>query len=178
MGGANTQQPQMSQMMTKETMQEFTNPDGSKTIYGGDMPYYGDAKPMVVPSNNKEPLRNVEYLQPTQMKPMLKEEKVTILDPSGKEEASYAQLEKQGMSGDFDQEVIGAVKDLGKIAKKKLIDPAISAGKDAASMIFSGTNNVRYDRDAAASEFKGVKAQSKPAKSDINVTADEAMRDL
>jgi hypothetical protein len=116
--------------------------------------------------------------QPTQMQPMIKEEKVTILDPAGKEEANYARLEKQGMSDDFDQEVIGAVKDLGKMAKKKLIDPAISAGKDAASMIFSGADKVRYDRSASGGEFQGVKAQSKPAKSVINVTAEEAMKDL
>jgi hypothetical protein len=37
-------------------------------------------------------------------------------------------------------------------------------------------DNVRYDRDATGSEFKGVKA--KPAKSVINMTAEEAMKDL
>lgn len=116
--------------------------------------------------------------QQPEMYPMLKEEKVTILDPAQQEADTYARLEKQGMSDDIDQEIIGAVKDLGKMAKKNIIDPAVSAGKNAANMIFSGTNNVRYDRDAAASEFKGVKAQSKPAKSVINVTADEAMQDL
>jgi hypothetical protein len=182
--------------------------------------------------------------------PMLKQEKVTMLDPTDKEAANYARIEKQGMSDDIDQEVIGAVKDLGKMAKKNLIDPAVSAGKKAAidylefskgvpfpipavkqamvaaddKMIkyLGGTpekmesaemypmlidekyevldpilgtkikgaisptgiqqntsiDKIRYDRNASGSEFKGVKAKAKPAKSVINMTADEAMQDL
>lgn len=39
-------------------------------------------------------------------------------------------------------------------------------------------DKVRYDRNATGSEFKGVKAKAKPAKSVINMTADEAMQDL
>jgi hypothetical protein len=42
----------------------------------------------------------------------------------------------------------------------------------------TSVDKVRYDRNATGSEFKGVKAKSKPAKSVINMTADEAMQDL
>lgn len=42
----------------------------------------------------------------------------------------------------------------------------------------TSVDQVRYDRDAAGSEFKGVKAKSKPAKSLFNITAEEAMQDL
>lgn len=76
-----------------------------------------------------------------EMYPMLKQEKVTILDPAQQEADTYSRLEKQGMSDDIDQEVIGAVKDLGKMAKKNLIDPAVSAGKSAAQKLFGGTSD-------------------------------------
>jgi hypothetical protein len=161
----------------------------------------------------------MQKIQP-KMYPMLIEGTEEILDPSQQEADSYALLEKRGMSDDIDQEVIGAVKDLGKMAKKNLIDPAVSAGKDAAKKLFGGTaeemvaakmqpmliesteeildpmiatkikgmispsgiqqntsiDKIRYDRNATGSEFKGVKA--KPSKSIINMTAEEAMRDL
>lgn len=162
--------------------------------------------------------------------PVLKEEKETILDPTDAEATNYLRLEKQGMSDDFDQEVIGAVKDLGKMAKKNIVDPAISAGKNMAQKLLGGTpeenfavvemqkmpmglegavenipyaeldpryatkikgmispsgiqqntsiDKIRYDRNASGSEFKGVKAKAQPAKSIINMTADEAMQDL
>jgi len=76
MGGSNQQQQsQMYPMMKKETMQEFTNPDGSKSTYGGEKPYYGDAKPMIIPRNNNETLRNVEYLKAESAAPISKIEK-------------------------------------------------------------------------------------------------------
>jgi hypothetical protein len=52
MGGSPTQkQPaMMNQMLTKEKVFE-------------PLPYYGDSKPMAVPSNYQEPLRNMEYIK-------------------------------------------------------------------------------------------------------------------
>jgi hypothetical protein len=73
--------------------------------------------------------------------PMLKKEKYEVLDPAGEEAANYTRIEKQGMSDDFDQEVIGAVKDLGKMAKKNIVDPAISAGKNVAQKLFGDTSD-------------------------------------
>ena len=150
MGGSPTQtEPryETATMMRNDIMQKITNPDGSVEIRGGDLPYAGDKYPMVVPSNYKEPLRNMEYIKkeqaspiisgsPTQperyntarmmdtMKqetyPMLKQEKVTILDPAQQEADTYARLEKQGMSDDIDQEIIGAGKELYGMAKNKI----------------------------------------------------------
>lgn len=40
-----------------------------------DMPYYGDASPMVVPSNYKEPLRNMESVKKESAAPMTAKEK-------------------------------------------------------------------------------------------------------
>lgn len=39
-------------------------------------------------------------------------------------------------------------------------------------------DDVRYDRNATGSEFKGVKAKASPKKSIFNMTAEEAMEDL
>jgi hypothetical protein len=39
-------------------------------------------------------------------------------------------------------------------------------------------DDVRYDRNATGSEFKGVKAKASPKKSIFNMTAEEAMKDL
>jgi hypothetical protein len=65
MGGSPTlqQAETMQPMMRKEIMEEVKLPDGSTYIGGGDLPYYGDKYPMAVPSNGKEPLRNMEYIK-------------------------------------------------------------------------------------------------------------------
>lgn len=199
------------------------------------------------PNPQTNTAQTMPYAQPVDF-PV--QEKAKLITPQEQEAATYARLEKQGMSDDIDQEVIGAVKDLGKMAKKNLVDPAVSAGKKAAidyleyskgvpfpipavkramvaaddkmikylggtpekmesaemypmmvketieerdpilgtkikGMISSSgiqqntaIDNVRYDRNASGSEFKGVKAKAKPAKSLFNITAEEAMQDL
>ena len=136
MGGANIpQQQQMSPMMKKETMQEFTNSDGSKSTYGGDIPYYGDAKPMLVPSNYKPALEIIPKESMTE-RPM--SEVMSPLDPTSiisddqKEAATYARLKKQRMSDqgivslpELRKEVVGTAKELGAAINKKVIQPVI-----------------------------------------------------
>ena len=64
-------------MLAKDTIEEISLPDGTKYVGGGEMPYYGDEKPMVVPKNNQEPLRNVEYIRAESEKPLSETEKMT-----------------------------------------------------------------------------------------------------
>lgn len=68
MGGSPTQSenPSFAPMMKTEIMEKVTLPDGSTYTKGGEMPYYGDKYPMAVPSNRKEPLRNMEYIKQEQ----------------------------------------------------------------------------------------------------------------
>ena len=68
MGGSPTQSenPSFAPMMKTEIMEKVTLPDGSTYTGGGEMPYYGDKYPMAVPSNGKEPLRNMEYIKQEQ----------------------------------------------------------------------------------------------------------------
>jgi hypothetical protein len=60
MGGANTNPQQQGQYETAQMMKRM------EPMNAPEMPYYGDAKPMAVPSNGKEPLRNMEYIKQEQ----------------------------------------------------------------------------------------------------------------
>jgi hypothetical protein len=57
MGGANTNPQQQGQYETSQMMKRI------EPINTPEMPYYGDAKPMAIPSNGKEPIRNMEYIK-------------------------------------------------------------------------------------------------------------------
>ena len=209
MGGSPTQQTEIQYpMMRKDIMQRIIHNDGSIETRGGDIPYYGDKYPMVVPSNYKEPLRNMEYIKkeqsspaiggsPTQnteapyglkmeshketyypeaqsetatmMKrveplnlPELKKETYIAADrekipapltPAEKaqEDATYARLEKQGMSDQgivspeqLDKAISGTWKDLtGAISKK--ITPMINPnayGRDTSTSLLSSQQAI------------------------------------
>lgn len=73
MGGSNAgynaiaNSPAVDKMYTEQAMME-------KDIMQSHMPYYGDTKPMVVPSNYKEPLRNMAYVEKEKSTPLTKKE--------------------------------------------------------------------------------------------------------
>lgn len=73
MGGSNAgynaiaNSPAVDKMSTEQSMMK-------KDIMQSEMPYYGDTKPMVVPSNNKEPLRNMAYVDKEKSTPLTEKE--------------------------------------------------------------------------------------------------------
>ena len=90
-------------------------------------------------------------------------------DPA-KEEATYARLEKQGMSDqgivspeELDKELLSLGSDIKKGFQKKVLDPIM------------GKSQTGTGRDVTSGEFKGTSQTKAPTKSLINTSAEEAM---
>ena len=123
----------------------------------------------------------------------------TPLTPEQKaqEQATYADLDKRGMSYDIDDEIIGAGKDLAKMAKmgleKNIINPAVAKFNKMVERQWPAPRSVaEQERDAdigksisashagtlrqsTEGEFKGTSQTQAPKKSSINTSAEEAM---
>lgn len=94
-------------------------------------------------------------------------------EQKAQEQATYADLKKRGMSYDIDEEIIGAGKDLAKMAKKNIVDPAMKGITDIGKSI--SASHAGTQRQSTEGEFKGTSQTKEPTKSLINTTADEAM---
>ena len=104
-------------------------------------PHYETATMM----QRMEPL-NLPKLKEETYFPAYKEKIPAPLTPAEKaqEAATYARLEKQGMSDDIDQEIIGAGKELFNMAKNK-ISSAMNPnafGRDASTSLLSSQQAI------------------------------------